>query len=401
MNGSVTAGGGRRVMPGRRQRLATRRKTVGLSQERLAEVVGVDRSTVVRWERGETDPQPWHRPRLAVALKLSVEDLAVLLANLEDAPSQPNERLDYVLRHPSRVDVVTVVYLREQVKRLDELYEHVPSSLLLAETGQLYGQAVFLRQHAARGVVQRELIAAIAEAAVLMGQLVWDASQRRDNAASNAYLAEAVSAARQIGDVVVEAHAQLRRSYLALYGVRNPAAGLALALRSAATSSADSHVIAGLAHLHAAEACAMMTDVAGCDSALAAAKDDFARIDAEDPAGMLFSPSHYGRLAGSCQLRLGRPDKAGAILNDTRPYLLAGRKASAIVLGNLALASIRQRQIDAGVVHIHEAIDVIEQTRSGGGLNVVFAAARELRPWWNEPAVQEVNDRLLTLMTAG
>jgi transcriptional regulator with XRE-family HTH domain len=386
-------------MLGRRQRLAMRRKTVGLSQERLAEVVGVDRSTVVRWERGVTDPQPWHRPRLALALKLSVEDLAELLANVEDAPSQPNERLDYVLRHPSRVDVVTVAYLRAQVKHLDELYEHVPSALLLAETGQLFGQAVFLRQHAARAVVQRELVAMIAEAAILMGQLVWDASQRRGSGASNTYLGEAVSAARQIGDSVVEAYAELRQSYLALYGVRNPSAGLALALRSAATSSTQSHVIAGLAHLHAAEAYAMMTDVAGCNSALGAAKDDFARIGPEDPAGMLFCPSHYGRLAGSCQLRLGRPDKAEAILHGTRPYLLTGRKASAIVLGNLALASIRQRQIDTGVACMHEAIDVLEQTRSGGGLNVVFAAARELRPWRNAPAVQDVSDRLLTLMT--
>ena len=37
---------------------------------------------------------------------------------------------------------------------------------------------------------------------------------------------------------------------------------------------------------------------------------------------------------------------------------------------------------------------------SVGGLNVVFAAVRELRPWRNERAVQEVSDRLLTLMTA-
>ena len=173
-------------MSARRHRLAQRRKTVGFSQERLAEVVGVDRSTVVRWERAETEPQPWHRPRLAAALKLSVEELAALLADVGEAPSRPNERLDYVLRHPGRVDFVTVAYLREQVQRLDEQYDQVPSIMLLAETGQLHGQAMFLRHHAPAGRVQRELAAAIAESAILMGQLVWDASQRRDHAASNA-----------------------------------------------------------------------------------------------------------------------------------------------------------------------------------------------------------------------
>src|SRR5690348_8971040 len=77
VNGLVITTGaatGGRPMPDRRHRLAQRRKTIGLSQERLAEVMRVDRSTVVRWERADTEPQPWHRPRLAAALKVSVEE---------------------------------------------------------------------------------------------------------------------------------------------------------------------------------------------------------------------------------------------------------------------------------------------------------------------------------------
>ncbi len=70
------------------------------------------------------------------------------------------------------------------------------------------------------------------------------------------------------------------------------------------------------------------------------------------------------------------------------------------MLGNLALAGIRQRNVDAAVIRLHEAIDVVEQNRGGGGLNVVFTAGRELRPWRNERLVQEVNDRLLGLMIA-
>jgi DNA-binding XRE family transcriptional regulator len=60
--------------------LAQRRKAVGLSQEALAGVLDVDRSTVVRWEGGETDPLPWIRPKLAQALHLSVYQLGELLA---------------------------------------------------------------------------------------------------------------------------------------------------------------------------------------------------------------------------------------------------------------------------------------------------------------------------------
>ena len=33
-------------------------------------------------------------------------------------------------------------------------------------------------------------------------------------------------------------------------------------------------------------------------------------------------------------------------------------------------------------------------------MNIVFRAARELRPWRSEPAVQEAQDRLMALMEA-
>jgi len=70
------------VTPGtvaRRQRLVQRRKALGLTQEELAELVAVGRSTVMRWERGESEPMPSIRPRLARALKVSADLLESLL----------------------------------------------------------------------------------------------------------------------------------------------------------------------------------------------------------------------------------------------------------------------------------------------------------------------------------
>ncbi|MGH3692624.1 MAG: helix-turn-helix transcriptional regulator [Pseudonocardiaceae bacterium] len=67
-------------MIGKRRVLAERRKVVGYSQERLALALGVERSTVMRWEAGETTPQPWCRPRLAKALDVSLDELDVMLA---------------------------------------------------------------------------------------------------------------------------------------------------------------------------------------------------------------------------------------------------------------------------------------------------------------------------------
>ena len=66
-------------MPAKRPQLSAARKAAGHTQESLAEALGVDRTTVVRWEAGETDPQPWVRPQLSRALQVSRAELASLL----------------------------------------------------------------------------------------------------------------------------------------------------------------------------------------------------------------------------------------------------------------------------------------------------------------------------------
>jgi transcriptional regulator with XRE-family HTH domain len=82
-------------MPMKRVSFAARRKAVGFSQDQFAERLKVDRSTVARWESGETEPQPWVRPRLAKALQVSLEQLDVLLAEASQVGAETEtERLD-------------------------------------------------------------------------------------------------------------------------------------------------------------------------------------------------------------------------------------------------------------------------------------------------------------------
>jgi tetratricopeptide (TPR) repeat protein/transcriptional regulator with XRE-family HTH domain len=77
----------------RRVRLAQRRKAVGLTQEQLAERLGVERTTVVRWERGQAEPQPWLRPKLATALGIPADRLEELLGAGNVPGSPPNQAL--------------------------------------------------------------------------------------------------------------------------------------------------------------------------------------------------------------------------------------------------------------------------------------------------------------------
>lgn len=384
-------------MPAKRERFAQRRKAVGFSQEQLAEQLGVERSTVVRWEAGETAPQPWQRRRIARALSVTLDELDELLT---EPAASVDDRLDYALRHPGSVDLIAVAQLREQVQALDVLYDRAPSTSLLAEAGQCLGQVTFLRTHASTGRVRRQLFAVEAEAATLMGQLVWDASQRRDHDAARTYLDQAVGAARQVRDPATEGLAWLRTSFVALYGEKDPNAGLRLARQSAATATGTSAVLTGLAVLHTAEAHAMLGQGRDCQEALGQAGDHFEQITSDDPAIDLYSPTQHGRLAGSCYLFLKDARRAEPILEETAQRLHDRSKSQAIVLGNLALSHIRQGKLDEAATTLHRAIDVVERTWSGGGMNIVFAAGRELRPWRHEPVVQGVYDRLLTLMAA-
>jgi len=295
---------------------------------------------------------------------------------------------------------MSVAYLREQVRRLDEQYDRAPSTALIPDAGQHLGQISFLGMHARRSYVRRELYAAEAEAATLMGQLVWDASQRRDHDTAVAYFDQAIRAAHERGDKAAEGLALLRKSFVALYGWRDPKAGLELTQHTARTTANVSQVLTGLAVLHTAESHAMLGNRHECQRALVAADAHFAQIQPGDPAIDLFSPSQPGRLAGSCYLFLHDAKGAARILEEAAQALHDQSKSQAVVLGNLALAYIQLDALDAAVARLNLAIDVTEQNRGGGGMNIICSAGRQLRRWRDSAEVHDIYDRIMALMAA-
>jgi hypothetical protein len=304
------------------------------------------------------------------------------------------------MQHPHSVDMAAAAHLREQAQSLAKQYDLAASTSLLPAAGECIGQVTFLRKQAPDGPVLRDLQATEAQLATLMGQLVWDASQRRDHARAVGYYDQAIAAANHAGETTAEAYARLRKSYVALYGEQEPQAGLRLAQQAAAlAATAGSHALQGLALLHAGEGYAMLGARRQCEAALDAAEAHLQAMQAADPAHGLLSPDRLGRIQGSCYLALGDSAKAGSILESTARRLQGRHKSKAIILGNLALAHVRQRDVDQAATVLHRAIDLLEVTRGGGGLNVVSAAVRELHPWRQEPVVQDVHERLLALMT--
>ncbi|MFJ1579420.1 helix-turn-helix transcriptional regulator [Streptomyces sp. NPDC088182] len=387
-------------MAAKRIRLVQRRKSAGFTQESLAEYLGVERSTVGRWESAETEPQAWLRPKIARAFQVSRDELQAALDDVTIIQAQSSERVNYALENPASADLLVVAYLHERLRQVDESYDQASSTSLLGPAGVIHGQVRFLRENAANPRVRRALYEVEADSATLMGQLVWDVSQRRDHRASLGYFEEAVSAARHVRDPSIESYATLRMSFVALYGEKKPARGVLLARQAAEVAEPASPSLTGLSLLHVAEGYAMTGALKECEDALKRAEAQFDRVNDDDVSAEYYTINEFNRLAGSCYLFLDRPELAEPVLRTTTRALVSKKKSQAIALGNLTLALLRQGKLDEAAGTMHRTIDAVELTRGGGGLNLAFSAGRELRQWKREPWAQDINDRLLALMAA-
>lgn len=333
-------------------------------------------------------------------LAVSPDELGLLLdGRAEIAVRRPPLVRDLApgqVAHPER--------LTTMLDAIDAAYEAVPSASLLAEAGRCYAAATMLFDNggSAGDALLRHRLAA--RSAMLLSQLIWDASGRRDFPTALRYCTDAADHARAGGDGLAVAQVELRRTYIELYSVGrrpDPANALALAESTRDKSRPVSMALCGVAELHVAEALALAGEYRRCEQALERAEACVERQPDDDPAIEMYESSQLGRLAGSCYLFLGAPERAEPLLVRTAGELVERPKTRALVLGNAALSHLRQRQLDSACCRLHEAIDLLEVNRGGGGLSVVFAVARELYPWRGEQLVQDVNDRLLSLMARG
>ncbi|MGY2125618.1 helix-turn-helix domain-containing protein [Nocardia gipuzkoensis] len=77
----------------RRKRLIDARKASGKTQEQIAEFVGVDRTTLGKWERGESTPQPTQRERYAEAVGVSMRELDAMINGVDPSAQKMPEWL--------------------------------------------------------------------------------------------------------------------------------------------------------------------------------------------------------------------------------------------------------------------------------------------------------------------
>jgi transcriptional regulator with XRE-family HTH domain/tetratricopeptide (TPR) repeat protein len=121
----------------RRQRLAQRRKALGLTQEALADLLGVERSTVIRWERGESQPLPGIRPKLAKVLRVSTDRIQELLDNGR-APGLDASQTGPVPTVPRQLPAAVAVFtgraaeLEKLTRMMEEATDDAPGTVVIS-----------------------------------------------------------------------------------------------------------------------------------------------------------------------------------------------------------------------------------------------------------------------------
>lgn len=135
----------------RRQRLIDARKQAGKNQEDVAHLVGVDRTTIGKWERDESTPHPNQRPAYADALGVTLSELASMLSSMPtpDGEDLPDWLSTYLGMEQSATGIRAyepeVVYGLLQTPRYTE---EVVRKVSLSEVSESYvREAVNQRRH--------------------------------------------------------------------------------------------------------------------------------------------------------------------------------------------------------------------------------------------------------------
>jgi transcriptional regulator with XRE-family HTH domain len=302
----------------KRLRFAERRKALGLSQENLAEALEVETSTVARWERGETTPVPWHRPRLAKAFKVSVEEVAEML-NGNGAPAarhsidpddRPRDHVDEAaeelrgrLLNAAAVDERTVALLAAQADTIREVDRRL-GARAAAQQMQGHLAALDLLRSFTVAAGQRELLADLyADAAALAG---WQCLDLGDLRASWRHYEAARSAGREGRSPTALVHAMAEQAYvLAELDEMTSAVELAEYARSIAGTAVPPLLLSWLWAVQG-ELYAASGDAGACRRAFERA-ERFLPAEAHNPElpYIALNDVHLARWRGSAFARLG------------------------------------------------------------------------------------------------
>jgi transcriptional regulator with XRE-family HTH domain len=178
----------------RRQRLIDARKRAGRNQEDVASLVGVDRTTIGKWERDESTPHPNQRPAYAEALGITLSELAAVLSSMpaRDGEDTPEWLSTYLGMEQSAIELRAhepeVVYGLLQTPRYTE---EVVRKVGLSDVPDTYvREAIKQRRHRQQRVRDGSLVLDVIQAEQALRVRLGDAAVMAEQLAELVTLAK-------------------------------------------------------------------------------------------------------------------------------------------------------------------------------------------------------------------
>ncbi|MGY1452150.1 helix-turn-helix transcriptional regulator [Streptomyces sp. SS8] len=410
--------------------LAERRKALGYSQEGLANIIGVDRTTVGRWESGKTEIQPSLRQKYAAALQI---DLAGLDALVSRSPSTSQESAgvssdnDY---GPRDIDeMIRREFLRiltvagavtglpaEEVEALAESEQRRSSGDFVRMNAHLWQVYQLARAKGSVYPVVRDQLATLTEALdsrsgkevqtlcsaagdlfQLAGELAFDSNRYLD--AATAYTL-AASASKDAGAFDLWACSLTRHAYVDMYEGRYQEAVSTLSAAERIARRGDSslstrHWVAAVQ----AEAFAGIGDLAACEYALDEAEKVADLAGTPQNGGWLrFDGSRLAEERGARYVQLGRLDLAERALQGAldQESLAEGRsfRRRGSVLANLAAIGVKRKDPDQVITYAKEALRLARESSSGYITRRLRALGNDLGPLARDARVAELRTEI-------
>lgn len=415
--------------------LAERRKALGYSQEGLAHAIGADRTTVGRWERGETMPQPPIRPKLAEVLKVDLAELDVLVAQSGASPQEsagsppsdhysPGDTDDMIRRNFLRAIAVTGALSALPDHEAEEVEggTHRRSAAdFLRMNGHLWQVYQLARSKATVQPIVRDQLSALSEVLdhrpggqeqalcsaagelfQLSGELAFDSNRYTDAAASYTLAATASKEARAYD---LWACALVRHAYVDVYERQyKEAAGiLSAAQRVARRGDSTLSTRYWVASVQA-QAQAGLGDLAGCEHALDAAEKVKDLATSGHNGGWLrFDGTRLAEERGARYVQLGRLDLAekaltSALAQDDLAEGYSFRRRG-VVLADLAAIGAKRRDPDQVVTFGRQAVQLARESASGYVVRRLHGLRAQLGPLAKGAGVAELTAEIDALST--
>ncbi|WP_054055534.1 helix-turn-helix domain-containing protein [Alloactinosynnema sp. L-07] len=422
-------------MGNRRDAFAARREQMGYTQESFGAAVGVEFSTVGRWERGDLTPQPYRRHRIAKALDVSLDELGALLT-----PPRQTSTVAVVLPDPAEADDMN----RRDLLRLfsmtgallalpaeETALGDVDRLAAAARTGMVdtAGAAEFaqLNSHLWRvfalsptkaqvlplaraqldvltaslrrpqtPAIRRQLCELTADLYQLAGEIFFDGDRYTD--AAHCY-ALAATAGKEAAASDLWACALTRHAFIAVYERRFAEAVPLLDLAANLARRGDPALstrqwIAAVQ----AETFAGLGDLDACQRALdTAAEVQHLRGSVHNGGWLRFDGSRLAEERGTCYVNLGRYDLAEAALTDALAGDLTARRKAG-VLTDLAMIGVHRRDPDQVTNYVDAALATARQTGSGVIARKLRGLQPNLAPLLTDQQIQRLDAEITELV---